>query len=164
MMKIGWAMIRTHGLTHIALAVRDVDRAASFYGQVFGAVEVYRKDGFVQMQTPGTRDVLVFERSDTSDAGRSGGIAHFGFRLLSPRDIDRAARSIVRAGGTIKSQGEFCPGEPYIFAADPDGYEIEVWYELPTPVDPPQVPSRAASRRRRAQKRRRDALHEKERP
>ena len=31
-------MIRTHGLTHIALAVRDVDRSSRFYGQVFGAV------------------------------------------------------------------------------------------------------------------------------
>ena len=156
-------MIRTHGLTHIALAVRDVDRAARFYSQVFGSVEVYRKEGFVQMQTPGTRDVIVLERSEASEAGRSGGIAHFGFRLLNPRDIDRAARAIERAGGTVKSQGEFCPGEPYIFAADPDGYEIEVWYELPTPLDPPAVASRTRSRSRRAQKRRRDALHEKER-
>jgi len=28
------------------------------------------------------------------------------------------------------------PGEPYLFATDPDGYEIEIWFELPTPVDP----------------------------
>jgi hypothetical protein len=27
-------------------------------------------------------------------------------------------------------------GEPYLFAADPDGYEIEIWYEIPTKVDP----------------------------
>jgi hypothetical protein len=20
---------------------------------------------------------------------------------------------------------------------DPDGYEVEIWYEIPTPVDPP---------------------------
>jgi hypothetical protein len=33
------------------------------------------------------------------------------------------------------------PGEPYIFALDPDGYEIEIWYELPTSVDPPGGPS-----------------------
>jgi hypothetical protein len=23
------------------------------------------------------------------------------------------------------------PGEPYVFFEDPDGYEVEVWYELP---------------------------------
>lgn len=36
----------------------------------------------------------------------------------------------------MKKTGEFVPGEPYVFASDPDGYEVELWYELPTPVDP----------------------------
>ena len=61
-------MIRTHGLTHLALAVRDADRASRFYQEVFGAVEVYRQKGFVQLQTPGARDVLVLEE----DADRAG--------------------------------------------------------------------------------------------
>jgi catechol 2,3-dioxygenase-like lactoylglutathione lyase family enzyme len=128
-------MVKTYGLTHVAAAVKYVDRASKFYRQVFGAIEVYRQDGFVQLQTPGARDVLVFEQKPAL-AGKSGGIAHFGFRLQSPRDIDAAARAVKRAGGTVKEQGEFVPGEPYLFATDPDGYEIEIWYELPTPVDP----------------------------
>jgi hypothetical protein len=43
---------------------------------------------------------------------------------------------VKAAGGEVLSQGEFCPGEPYLFFRDLDGYEVEVWYELPTPVDP----------------------------
>lgn len=129
-------MVKTYGLTHLALAVRDAGRAARFYEQVFGAVVVYRGDRFVQLQTPGTRDVLVFEERDPPKVGTSGGIAHFGFRLQDPKDVNAAAKAIRRAGGTVKEQGEFVPGEPYIFANDPDGYEIEVWYELPTPIDP----------------------------
>ena len=132
---LGEAMIKTFGLTHVAVAVRDVDRASAFYRKVFGAVVVYKQDGFVQLQTPGTRDVLVFEKQPKR-AGKSGGIAHFGFRLQNPGDIDAAARAVKKAGGTIKEQGEFVPGEPYLFATDPDGYEIEIWYELPTAVDP----------------------------
>ncbi|HEV8581245.1 MAG TPA: VOC family protein [Thermoanaerobaculia bacterium] len=128
-------MIKTHGLTHIALAVRDVERSLRFYGQVFGAVEVYREGGFLQAQTPGSRDVLVFEGSD-GKVGESGGIAHFGFRLVDPADIDAAASEVERAGGKILSRGDFCPGEPFLFAADPDGYVVEIWYEIPTPVDP----------------------------
>ncbi len=128
-------MVRTYGLTHIALGVRDVDRAARFYKNVFGSVEVYRQDGFVQLQTPGTRDVLVLEE-DGKRAGRAGGIAHFGFRLVDPGDIDRARQAVESAGGTVREHGEFVPGEPYLFALDPDGYEIEIWYELPTAVDP----------------------------
>ena len=129
-------MIKTYGLTHVALAVRDVTRAARFYKRVFGAVVVYKGAGFVQLQTPGSRDVLVFEERDPSLVGTSGGIAHFGFRLQNPRDVNAAAKAITRAGGTITDRGEFAPGEPYIFARDLDGYEIEVWYEIPTPVDP----------------------------
>lgn len=128
-------MIKTFGLTHVAVAVRDVDRASAFYRKVFGAVVVYQQDGFVQLQTPGTRDVLVFEKQPKR-AGKAGGIAHFGFRLQNPGDIGAAARAVKKAGGTIKKQGEFVPGEPYLFATDPDGYEIEIWYELPTAVDP----------------------------
>jgi catechol 2,3-dioxygenase-like lactoylglutathione lyase family enzyme len=138
-------VIKTFGLTHLALAVRNVERASRFYRQVFGAVEVYKSDGFVQLQTPGSRDVLVFE-AKKKGAGTSGGIAHFGFRLQDPGDIGAAARAVKKAGGRIKEQGEFVPGEPYLFATDPDGYEIEIWYELPTPVDP--KPPRAARTRR----------------
>ena len=128
-------MVKTFGLTHVAVAVKNVDRASRFYRQVFGSVEVYKLDKFVQLQTPGTRDVLVFEEKPKL-AGKIGGIAHFGFRLQNPKDIDAAARAVRKAGGKVKEQGEFVPGEPYLFATDPDGYEIEIWYELPTPVDP----------------------------
>jgi catechol 2,3-dioxygenase len=128
-------MIKTYGLTHVALAVKDVERASRFYRAVFGAVEVYRHDNFAQLQTPGTRDVLVLEKQPKA-AGKRGGIAHFGFRLQSPKDIHAAARAVAKAGGKVKEQGEFVKGEPYLFAIDPDGYELEIWYELPTPVDP----------------------------
>jgi len=127
--------IETHGLTHCALAVRDPHRSAAFYAAVFGSIVVYDKPDFVQLQTPGARDVLVLER-DYSQAGKKGGVLHFGFRMLRPEDIDRAAEAVIAAGGQVQSKGEFCPGEPYLFFTDPDGYEVEIWYELPTPVDP----------------------------
>jgi catechol 2,3-dioxygenase-like lactoylglutathione lyase family enzyme len=125
------AMIKTLGLTHLALTVSDLERSFQFYHDVFGMLAVYREGKFLQAQTPGARDVLVLEEG-TENVGRSGGIKHFGFRLADARDIDRAATAIERAGGKIKHRGEFCPGEPYIFFTDPDGYEVEVWYEMPT--------------------------------
>ena len=128
-------MIETYGLTHIALGVHDLDRSARFYGTVFGAVTVYRDSGFLQLQTPGSRDVLVFERKQ-GHVGSMGDVAHFGFRLVRPSDVDGAAELVVQAGGTVLRRGEFCPGEPYLFVQDPDGYEVEIWYEIPTPVDP----------------------------
>jgi catechol 2,3-dioxygenase-like lactoylglutathione lyase family enzyme len=125
-------MVKTLGLTHLALAVSDLNRSFQFYHDVFGMLAVYRQPNLIQAQTPGTHDILVLEEEEGGDhIGKSGGIKHFGFRLTDPRDIDKAARSIEQAGGKILQRGEFVPGEPYVFFKDPDGYEVEVWYELP---------------------------------
>jgi catechol 2,3-dioxygenase-like lactoylglutathione lyase family enzyme len=136
-------MVPTFGLTHLALAVRDPKRSFDFYHRVFGMVAVYEQDNFIQAQTPGSRDVLVFERRP-EQAGPGGGIIHFGFRLQKEPDIQAAIDAVKAAGGEILSRGEFCPGEPYVFFRDPDGYEVEIWHEIPTPVDPPtRTPKRA---------------------
>jgi catechol 2,3-dioxygenase-like lactoylglutathione lyase family enzyme len=125
----------THGLTHIAIGVKDPARSFAFYQKVVGIVKVWDDGNFLQAQTPGARDVVVFERA-TRNVGRSAGIAHFGFRLTSPDRIDETVRRIEAAGGTITERGEFVPGEPYLFARDLDGYLFEIWYEIPTAVDP----------------------------
>jgi catechol 2,3-dioxygenase-like lactoylglutathione lyase family enzyme len=127
--------VATYGLTHVAIAVADVNRAFEFYHSVFGMVAVYRDENFLQAQTPGARDVLVFERSE-NPAVDAGSLAHFGFRLTEPATIHHAATLVANAGGTVEEQGEFVPGEPYLFARDRDGHLLEIWYELPTPVDP----------------------------
>ena len=130
--------VKTFGLTHIALAVRDPERSARFYEAVLGAKPIYRNPAFIQSQTPGSRDVLVFERR-RSRAGKTGGIAHFGFRLKRAADIEMAVRAVEAAGGRVLKQGTFVPGEPYVFFEDPDGYEVEIWYEIPTPLDPERM-------------------------
>jgi catechol 2,3-dioxygenase-like lactoylglutathione lyase family enzyme len=124
-------MVPTLGLTHLALTVTDLERSLQFYHEVFGMVAVYREKTFLQAQTPGARDILVLEQG-TENVGKSGGIKHFGFRLTDARDIDMAAKAIERGGGKIVHRGEFVPGEPYVFFTDPDGYEVEIWYELLT--------------------------------
>jgi catechol 2,3-dioxygenase-like lactoylglutathione lyase family enzyme len=121
-------MVPTYGLTHINLAVRDTERALRFYKQVFGLCEYGRGDGLVHTKAAGRHDILTFA-DDSSTAGVVGGVAHFGFRLVDPKDIDRAITEVERAGGRLLRRGEFAPGLPYAYVADPDGYEIEIWFE-----------------------------------
>jgi len=121
-------MIKTHGLTHISLAVRDPDRSLAFYKKVFGVKEYYRDESSIQVLGPGSHDVIAFEK-DAANAGKSGGIAHFGFRLINAEDIDTAVEEVKGAGGTVLRRGEFSPGFPFAYVHDPDGYEIEIWFE-----------------------------------
>lgn len=121
-------MIKTHGLNHISLAVADPDRSLRFYSAVFGVKEYYRDESSIQVLGPGEHDVLAFEKN-AREAGKLGGISHFGFRLTKPDDIDEAIREVEQAGGEILRRGEFSPGYPYLYVHDPDGYEIEIWFE-----------------------------------
>ena len=121
---------KTYGLTHLAIAVRDVDRTMKFYQNIFDMQTMYHENGFIQLTTPGCNDILVFEEKTGRLIGQTGGIAHFGFRLKNPTDIDEIVNKVIIAGGTIIDKGEFIPGSPYVFFKDLDGYEVEVWYEL----------------------------------
>jgi len=120
---------KTYGLTHIAIAVKDLHKTLGFYQIVFDVEVMYHNEDFLQVTTPGANDIIVFEKKK-ANYGQTGGIAHFGFRLRNAEDIDEMATRIKSAGGTILDKGEFVPGEPYIFFRDPDGYEVEICYEL----------------------------------
>ena len=121
-------MVRTFGLTHLSLVVKDLERTLRFYRRAFGAKVYWREPGSAQVKTPGCHDVIAFEEKKRS-YGKMGGIKHFGFRLVDPKDIDKAVRDAVAGGGKLLRRGEFSPGFPYAYVADPDGYEVEIWYE-----------------------------------
>ena len=123
-------MVKTYGLTHISFTVRDIERSFAFYRQVFGVEEIFREAGQLQVQTPGSHDVIVFTQGDVVHSSEeAGGIGHFGFRLVDPNDIDEAVRAVEQSGGTVLRRGEFSPGLPFAFVRDPDDYMIEIWYE-----------------------------------
>jgi predicted enzyme related to lactoylglutathione lyase len=120
---------KTYGLTHLAIAVRDLNLTLKFYQEVFDMEAMYIQDDMIQLTTPGCHDIIVFEKK-TGEIGNTGGIAHFGFRLRDPKDIEEVNDRIVKAGGAIIEKGEFVPGSPYIFFKDLDNYTVEVWFEL----------------------------------
>ncbi len=121
-------MIKTLGLTHLHLVVKDLKRSLEFYQNVFGLeVKFWAGDGLVFLNTPGSNDMIALHQSEGDQpTGVSGGITHFGFQLENSADLDAAIDEVVAAGGTLKKRGEFTPGMPFAYVSDPDGYEIEL--------------------------------------
>ena len=121
-------MIKTCGLTHIHLCVKDVRRSLDFYKSVFGMQEKFwAGDACVFLNTPGSNDLVTLNQSsEPQPTGSSGGILHFGFQLEDKSDLDSAVSQVVAAGGALKKRGEFMPGMPFAYVTDPDGYEIEL--------------------------------------
>jgi catechol 2,3-dioxygenase-like lactoylglutathione lyase family enzyme len=131
--------VDTYGLTHVAIAVADPQRSFRFYQQLLGAKLLGSLEGceeddlsehdWIEFGTPGAQDVIVLMRATDTVTGETGQLAHFGFRLTNQADPDTVAAAVEHAGGTVKSKGHFPGGGPFVFASDPDGYEIELWFE-----------------------------------
>jgi catechol 2,3-dioxygenase-like lactoylglutathione lyase family enzyme len=131
--------VATYGLTHVALAVADPQRSFRFYRDLLGAKLLADLEGredddlsdrdWIEFGVPGAQDVITLKRAEQPVTGETGDLVHFGFRLVSEEDPDAVAKVVERAGGTLLGAGRFTNGGPYVFAKDPDGYEIELWFE-----------------------------------
>jgi catechol 2,3-dioxygenase-like lactoylglutathione lyase family enzyme len=122
-------MIRTEGLTHIHLVVRDLERSLRFYQGVFGMEERFRAGPkMVFLNTPGSGDMITLNEDpgEAHLAGQGGGIAHFGFRLADPAALETAIAEVERAGGRLVERGKHGGHIPFAYVADPDGYVIEL--------------------------------------
>lgn len=122
-------MIRTKGLYHLHLIVRDLERSLRFYQGVFGMEEQFRAGlTMVFLSTPGSEDLITLNEDPTEaqQAGVNGGVGHFGFKLAEDSDLDATIAEVEAAGGKLINRGEHEPGTPYAYVEDPDGYVIEL--------------------------------------
>ena len=122
-------MVKTAGLSHIQLVVRDLDRSLAFYTRVFGMKEQFREGKhMVFLSTPGAHDLITLNQDlkNLKRAGDNGGMNHFGFRLIDAAEMDAAVVDVTNGGGTLIARGEHAPGVLYAYVKDPDGYVIEL--------------------------------------
>ena len=118
-----------HGLSHIALTVRDIDRSIAFYHE-FANFEVIHQRGARGRRVAWLSDLrfpfaLVLVESD-SDKVRLGGIAHLGIACPSLQDVDRLADRAREAGCLLREPED--GGDPvgyWTLLQDPDGHNVE---------------------------------------
>ena len=78
--------IRTLGLSHLSLAVRDPQRSLDFYSRAFGVREYFRDANEIQVLGPGPHDVIAFARYENYNTQR---VMPSGFVPL--RQFDRSS-------------------------------------------------------------------------
>jgi catechol 2,3-dioxygenase-like lactoylglutathione lyase family enzyme len=137
-------MIRSKGIFHTHLVVKDIQRSLRFYCELFGMQDTGFKDGdLVFLTTPGSRDLLALNPEGTGGypggcaveverehglAGVQGGASHFGIMLEGREDYDTAITAAPRFGGRLVSQCEHGGLVAHAYIADPDGYVVEIQY------------------------------------
>jgi catechol 2,3-dioxygenase-like lactoylglutathione lyase family enzyme len=119
-------------LNHLYLRVRDVDRSAAFYHDLFGfdGPSGWQGETFVIRNTEGFSLALT---PDPQPPTWPGGL-HFGFLLDSVAEARRIRSRLADIGIALVEPYEE-PDFVVFKCLDPDGYVLEV--EAGVPVNPP---------------------------
>jgi catechol 2,3-dioxygenase-like lactoylglutathione lyase family enzyme len=126
-------MIKTNGLNHIALQVKDPERTAQFYTDLFNMEITRSTPDMIFLKTVGSTDMMTLNRSE-ADVTAEQGMVHFGF-IVEPIQFD-AALDTIQAKGTpvVSGPGRRDQGR-YVFIEDPDGYTVEIFECLLPPYE-----------------------------
>ena len=111
--------METHGLNHIHLHVRDLERSLRFYG-AFGFQQVADHEDTSFLVRPGFLDVIALHVSGTH------GVDHFGFILKDAARLDEAIAELERHGGSLIERTVLPLGLPSAYLSDPDGYRVQI--------------------------------------
>jgi catechol-2,3-dioxygenase len=111
--------METHGLNHIHLHVRDVEKSMHFYA-AFGFQKIADHEDISFLARPGFSDVLALHVSDAH------GIDHFGFILKDAGQLDEAVAELERRGGKLVERTTLPLGIESAYLTDPDGYRVQI--------------------------------------
>ncbi len=121
-------MIKTHGVLHFTIPVKDLDRAEEFYKEMFGFERVRRNKHMVFMNSG--NDNFVLTRSDTpiNPNPEDGTAIHSAFRV-TPEEYDLGMKFLAEKGIKIlkeedRTDGTFQGRSAYFH--DPDRNVLEI--------------------------------------
>jgi len=128
--------VRVARLNHAVLYVRDAERAAEFYGRVFGFEVVSAEFGgkTVFMRAAGTdnhHDLGLFSVGPEAPRPPRGsvGLYHLAWEVPTIEDLAQASDAL-RAAGALGGASDHGVSKS-LYGSDPDGNEFEVMWRVP---------------------------------
>jgi catechol 2,3-dioxygenase-like lactoylglutathione lyase family enzyme len=117
-------------LVHLNLTVTDVERSIAFYRRWFGFTRPPRTydDGTVFVGNDDGFDLALHPADSGPGPGAAG--FHFGFRAADPATVV-ALRAELHSAGVALTESYDEDDYVNLKCLDPDGYEIEVYWEPP---------------------------------
>lgn len=122
--------IRVQKLDHVALDVRNVEKAALFYGKLLGLQEIPRPESF---DFPGLwYDLGNIILHIVGPRKPALGSHHIAFWV---DDVHACAEEVLKAGFEVKWDSYKILGVDRFFTADPEGNRIEIQGTEKDPVE-----------------------------
>ncbi|PKB79672.1 MAG: hypothetical protein BZY88_12155 [SAR202 cluster bacterium Io17-Chloro-G9] len=128
-------MVKPKRLGHLVLRVRDVDASATFYSNILGLEVTTSIPGrmvFMRASDESSHELALMSVGKSAPGPEPDrvGLYHFAWEMESLDDLRRIHRELREKGVEIAGIGDHGISlGVYLF--DPDGNEIEVFYELP---------------------------------
>lgn len=120
--------LKTLGMRHLALRVRDLDRSLWFYRDLFGFEVVWQPDSENVYLSSGCDNLALHRVANVSS--EPGPLDHLGVLVGSPPEVAAAEAALVREGVTIL-QGTKTHRDDSVscYVADPDGNSVQILFE-----------------------------------
>ena len=129
-------MIRTEGVLHFTIPVKDLDRSEKFYTEILGMEKIRRTGHMVFMRAAGKDNfVLTFSEKPIDPNPDGKHEIHSAFRLTE-EEYDRAKAFLARKASSLqrggRRSGTFQGRSAYFL--DPDKNVIEIMHLVRGPV------------------------------
>lgn len=122
----------TNSRIHVALAVKNLEQSAAFYGVLFGQEATKTRPGYAKFEVAQPPVNLALNEVAGS-TGPNNPIVHFGIQVKSTQDVGEIADQLAAAGlATSVEENVTCcyAVQNKVWATDPDGNKWEVYVVL----------------------------------